>query len=139
MVGGGGERQGKPLRPVIYGSAIPGVVQATAHVLVLGGGGHFEGPQPSFQIVIKFEHMTRVVLIGYPVYRYSFNLSGWGPPTYPPPHQLLWNGILKEEKEKERGGLGEGWRHQLSKVYFSLNNLDPFPCMGSGAYLRWVV
>ena len=29
--------------------------------------------------------------------------------------------------------MGEGWRHQLSKVYFSLNNLDPFPCMGSGA------
>ena len=73
------------------------------------GGGHFEVPQSLFRIVIKFERMTRVVLIGYPVYRYSFNLSGWGPPTYPPPHQILWDGIFVYYWEGKRGGLGGGW------------------------------
>ena len=74
-------------------------------MLDLGGGrGHFEGLQPSFQIEVNFEHMPRVVLIGYPVYRYSSNFK-WLEAhdlSSPPPNTMGWYFW----KGKKRGG---GW------------------------------
>ena len=79
-------------------------------MLDLGGGrGHFEGLQPSFQIEVNFEHMPRVVLIGYPVYRYSSNFKWLEAQDLSSPPPKYYGMVFLEREKKKRGGLGGGW------------------------------